>query len=65
MNFLRDHPDETECCDLRFAEETGNDGSQLRKTFGFGYFLTLAHLENGPPQIRRIWLSLPDSSLCA
>jgi aldoxime dehydratase len=45
MNFLRDHPDETGCCDLRFAEETGNDGSPLQKTFGLGYFLTLGHLE--------------------
>jgi aldoxime dehydratase len=45
MTFLRDHPDETGCCDLRFAEETGNDGLPLKKTFGLGYFLTLGHLE--------------------
>jgi hypothetical protein len=45
MNYLRDHPDETGCCDLRFAEETGNDGLPLKKTFGLGYFLTLGHLE--------------------
>jgi aldoxime dehydratase len=45
MTFLRDHPDETGCCDLRFAEETDRDGATLKKTFGFGYFLTLAHLE--------------------
>jgi hypothetical protein len=45
MTFLRDHPDETGCCDLRFAEETDRDGATQKKTFGFGYFLTLAHLE--------------------
>lgn len=45
MDFLRDHPDETGCCDLRFAEETNRDGSPLKKTFGLGYFLTLGHLE--------------------
>jgi aldoxime dehydratase len=44
MNFLRSHPDETGCCDLRFAEEL-SDGSPLKKTFGLGYFLTLGHLE--------------------
>jgi aldoxime dehydratase len=45
MTFLRDHPDETGCCDLRFATETSRDGSLLKKTFGLGYFLTLGHLE--------------------
>lgn len=45
MSFLRDHPDETGCCDLRFAEETNRDGSPLKRTFGLGYFLTLGHLE--------------------
>jgi len=45
MNFLRDHPDETGCCDLRFAEETNRDGAALKRTFGLGYFLTLGHLE--------------------
>jgi aldoxime dehydratase len=45
MSFLRDHPDETGCCDLRFAEETDRSGSPLKKSFGLGYFLTLGHLE--------------------
>jgi aldoxime dehydratase len=45
MTFLRDNPDETGCCDLRFAREIDRDGSALKKTFGFGYFLTLGHLE--------------------
>jgi aliphatic aldoxime dehydratase len=45
MNFLRDHPDETGCCDLRFAEETERHGSPLKKSIGLGYFLTLGHLE--------------------
>jgi hypothetical protein len=45
MNFLRNHPDETGCCDLRFANETDHNGILLKKTFGLGYFLTLGHLE--------------------
>jgi len=45
MNFLRDHPEETGCCDLRFAEETDPHGSRLTKSFGLGFFLTLTHLE--------------------
>jgi aldoxime dehydratase len=45
MTFLRDNPHETGCCDLRFAEETDNDGAPLMKSFGLGYFLTLGHLE--------------------
>ncbi len=45
MEFLRDHPNETGCCDLRFAIQTDRAGSPLKKTFGLGYFLTLANLE--------------------
>jgi aldoxime dehydratase len=45
MNFLWDHLDQTGCCDLRFAEETGLGGAPLKKSFGLGYFLTLGHLE--------------------
>jgi aldoxime dehydratase len=45
VNFLRDHPDESGCCDLRFAHQVGGDGSLLKKTFGLGYFLSLEHLE--------------------
>jgi aldoxime dehydratase len=45
MNFLRDHPNDTGCCDLRFAKETDGGGAPLSKTFGLGYFLTLGHLE--------------------
>ena len=45
MNFLRDNPEETGCCDLRFAEELEADGSPTKRTFGFGLFLTLEHLE--------------------
>jgi aldoxime dehydratase len=45
MNFLRDHPDETGCCDLRFAQEINRGGTPTKKTFGLGYFLTLGHLE--------------------
>ena len=45
MRFLRDHPDETGCCDLRFANEIDGDGKLLHKSFGLGFFLSLAHLE--------------------
>jgi aldoxime dehydratase len=45
MTFLRDHPDETGCCDLRFAQQTTRNGSAVNKTFGLGYFLSLQHLE--------------------
>jgi aldoxime dehydratase len=45
MAFLLDHPDETGCCELRFAQETDAHGTPLERTFGLGYFLTLAHLE--------------------
>jgi aldoxime dehydratase len=45
MAFLRDHPDETGCCDLRFAQETDARGVPLKRSFGLGYFLTLGHLE--------------------
>jgi aldoxime dehydratase len=45
MGFLRDHPDETGCCDLRFAQEIDGNGALHKKAFGLGYFLTLGHLE--------------------
>jgi aldoxime dehydratase len=45
MQFLRDHPNETGCCDLRFATQIDRDGTFLKKTFGLGYFLTLGDLE--------------------
>jgi aldoxime dehydratase len=45
MNYLRDNPDLTRCCDLRFAQETDREGSPLTRTFGLGYFLALEHLE--------------------
>ena len=45
MGFLRDHPNETGCCELRFANETDAEGAPIKRSFGLGYFLTLAHLE--------------------
>ena len=45
MDFLRDHPDETGCCDMRLAFEVDAAGTPLKKSFGLGYFLTLGHLE--------------------
>jgi aldoxime dehydratase len=46
MNFLRDHAEETGCCDMRFAEEIEVNGSPTKRTFGLGLFLTLENLEN-------------------
>jgi hypothetical protein len=54
MTFLPDHPDETGCCDLRFAVETSRDGSPLKNTFALGYFLTLGIWRNGRRRIRHI-----------
>jgi aldoxime dehydratase len=45
MSYLREHPRETGCCEMRFADETNHDGLLLKRTFGLGYFLTLGHLE--------------------
>jgi hypothetical protein len=45
MDFLRDHPDETGCCDMRLAAEVAAGGAPVEKSFGLGYFLSLAHLE--------------------
>jgi aldoxime dehydratase len=45
MEFLRDHPWDTGCCDMRFINEVEADGRPLMKSYGLGYFLTLGHLE--------------------
>jgi hypothetical protein len=45
MHSLRDHPDETGCCEMRFARHIDRAGAPLTKTFGLGYFLSLAQLE--------------------
>jgi aldoxime dehydratase len=45
MDFLRDHPEETGCCDMRLAQEINARGEELRKSFGHGLFLSLGHLE--------------------
>jgi hypothetical protein len=45
MDFLRDRPDETGCCDMRLADEVSANGAALTKSFGLGYFLSLGHLE--------------------
>ena len=46
MMFPRDNPDAAGCCDLRFARETDAAGNEIKRSFGFGYFLTLGHLEH-------------------
>jgi aldoxime dehydratase len=45
MDFLRDHPEQTGCCDMRLAQETDAAGAPLCKSFGMGFFLSLGHLE--------------------
>ena len=44
MRFLRDHPADSGCLDLRFANEIEGDRT-LKRAFGLGFFLSLAHLE--------------------
>jgi len=46
MDFLRDNPEETGCCSLRFAEIVGPNGAKTEQTFGLGYFLSLGNLED-------------------
>jgi aldoxime dehydratase len=45
LEFLRDHPLDTGCCEMRFVNEVTAEGKPLQKSYGLGYFLTLAHLE--------------------
>jgi heme-degrading monooxygenase HmoA len=45
MDYLRDNPDETGCCDMRLAGELAADGAPVQRAYGLGYFLTLGHLE--------------------
>jgi aldoxime dehydratase len=45
LEFLRDHPFDTGCCEMRFANEATAKGKPLQQSHGLGYFLTLAHLE--------------------
>lgn len=45
MDSLRDNPRETGCCEMRFAQHIDAAGAPITKTFGLGYFLSLAHLE--------------------
>ncbi|HLX36758.1 MAG TPA: phenylacetaldoxime dehydratase family protein [Candidatus Binataceae bacterium] len=45
MHSLRDAPNETGCCEMRFAQHIDDAGAPITKSFGHGYFLSLAHLE--------------------
>ncbi len=45
LEFLRDNPLDTGCCEMRFVNESTSEGKPLQKSHGLGYFLTLAHLE--------------------
>jgi aldoxime dehydratase len=45
MHSLRDNPIDTGCCEMRFAQHIDSAGAAVTKTFGLGYFLSLAHLE--------------------
>jgi hypothetical protein len=46
MDYLRDNPEETGCCLLRFAELVGSGSAATEQTFGLGYFLSLGNLED-------------------
>jgi aldoxime dehydratase len=46
MHSLRDSPNETGCCEMRFAQHLDRQGAPLKKTFGLGYFLSLVQLEH-------------------
>ena len=46
MDFLRDNPEETGCCSLRFATIVGPKDDPTEETFGLGYFLSLGNLED-------------------
>ncbi len=45
MHSLRDNPIDTGCCEMRFAQHIDGAGAPVTRTFGLGYFLSLAHLE--------------------
>lgn len=45
MRFLRDHPLEVGCCDMRMVSELDTHGAATQRTYGLGYFLSLGHLE--------------------
>jgi aldoxime dehydratase len=45
LEFLRDHPFDTGCCEMRFVNEVTSEGKLLQRSYGLGCFLTLAHLE--------------------
>lgn len=45
MTFLRDHPLEVGCCDMRMVDELDSRGQAVPRSYGFGYFLSLEHLE--------------------
>ncbi len=46
MAFLRENPEATGCCALRYMQTTCIDGTPRPETHAHGYFLSLAHLEN-------------------
>lgn len=45
MQFLRDNPTESGCCELRFQQTLGVDDAQVPETHAHGYFLSLGHME--------------------
>ena len=45
MHSIRDHRNKTGCCEMRLAQHLDGAGAPMTKTFGLGYFLSLAHLE--------------------
>lgn len=46
MDFLRDNPEETGCCTLRFSNLVDQSKPENERTFGLGIFLSLGDLED-------------------
>ncbi|MCK1656694.1 phenylacetaldoxime dehydratase family protein [Bradyrhizobium sp. 151] len=46
MDFLRESPEATGCCSLRFQQTCDVGGAPELETHALGYFLSLGHMEN-------------------
>jgi hypothetical protein len=46
MDFLRESPEATGCCSLRFQQTCNAGGAPELETHALGYFLSLEHMEN-------------------
>ncbi len=46
MAYLRESPEATGCCSLRFQQTCDAEGKPELETHALGYFLSLEHMEN-------------------